>query len=196
MSCKWDGTFRHRVNTRAVWGGSKHLAVFWKDEGFTCGAVGPAEGLRRFTFHPCFFTPAFSLLLSCCRVSSDCFAPPQRQRKRSQWVSNCYRDHLQSFGILLPPEARLMDGDSLTLSSLSSPPSEMKTTRTSVVAAQHLGELPSLPGGEGISEVSLPVAVRKERWAQAVLCKHAEGWKGQWGWWEDSRSQASVPAAG
>lgn len=162
MSCKQDGTFWHRVNTRAVWGGSNPLAVFWKDEGFTCGAVGPAEGLRQLAFHPCFFTLAFSLLLSCCRVSSDCFAPPQRQQKRSQWVSNCYRDHLQSFGILLPPEARLMDGDSLTLSTLSSPPGEMKTIGTSVVVAQHLGELSSLPGGESVSEASFLVAVRKE----------------------------------
>lgn len=40
-----------------------------------------------------------------------------------------------------------MDGDSLTLSTLSSPPSEMKTVGTSIVAAQPLAELSSLPGG-------------------------------------------------
>lgn len=146
-SCEWDSTRWHGVNTWAVWGGSTHLAAFRKDEKFTSRAVGPLKGVRRLTFHPCFFTPAFSLPLSRCGVSSNCFAPPQRQLWHLQWVSNCYRDHLQSFGILLPPQARLMDGDSLTLSTLSSPPSEMKTVGTSVAAAQHLAELSFLPGG-------------------------------------------------
>lgn len=89
----------------------KRLVVFWKDEGFTSGAVGPPKGVRWLTFHPCFFTPAFSVLLSCCGVLSIHFAPPQRQPQLLQWVNNCYRDRLQSFGILLPPEARLLDGD-------------------------------------------------------------------------------------
>lgn len=62
-------------------------------------------------------------------------------------LSNCYRDHLQSFGILLSPEAQLMDGDSPTPSTFSSPPCEMKALDSSVAAAQHLAELSSLHRG-------------------------------------------------
>lgn len=95
-----------QVNIQALWGGSNPLAAFWKDEGFTSlGLLVSQKGVGRLTFHPCFFTSAFSLLLSGWGVSSNCFAPPQRQPQRLQWVSNCYRDHLQSFGILLPPQA-------------------------------------------------------------------------------------------
>lgn len=115
VSCEWEGTCQHRVNSWAVWGGSNPLNAFWKDERFISRAVHPPKGVRRLTFHPCFFTSAFSFPLLGCWVPSNCFAPPQKQPKGLQWVNNCCIDHLQSFGILLPPEARLMDGGSLTL---------------------------------------------------------------------------------
>lgn len=89
VSCGQDSLRRHGVHTWAVWGGSNPLAVFWKDEGFTSGAVDLPKGLRRLAFHACFFTPAFSFPSSCCGVSSNCFAPPQRQLQHLQWVSNC-----------------------------------------------------------------------------------------------------------
>lgn len=154
---------QHRVNNQAVWSGPNPLTAFWKDERFIFRAVRPPKGVRRFVFHACFFTPAFSFPLLGCWVLSNCFAPPQGQPKGLQWVNNCYRDCLQSFGILLPPKAWLMDGDSLTPSALSSPPSELKTVGTSIVTAQHLAELSSLPRGRVFQRQSLPVIVRKER---------------------------------
>lgn len=65
VSCEQNGRCQRRVNTRAFWGGSTPLAAFWKDEGFTSlGLLVPQKGIGRLTFHPCFFTPAFSLPLS------------------------------------------------------------------------------------------------------------------------------------
>lgn len=78
------GLCQHGVNTWAAWDGSKPLAVFWKDKGCASGAVGCPEEIRRLTFNPQFFTPAFSLLLLCCGVSSNHFAPSQRQPQQLQ----------------------------------------------------------------------------------------------------------------
>ena len=162
--------------------------------GFPSGAAGSSKGIRRFTFHPHFPTSAFSLPLLCCGVLSNRFAPPRRQPQRLQRVSNCYRDHLQSFGVLPPPDARLMDGDSLTLSTSSSPPSEMKPVGTSIVAAQRLAELSYLEGGcfRGISAGGS----RDRETGPSCPPETRRGEDSQWGWREDSRSWTLVPVTG
>lgn len=140
VSREQDSMCQHRANIQAVWGGAKPLTAFWKNEGFISRAfAAPRKGWEAH-FSPLLFS-------SNCRDLGLELCSTPKAAAAFAGLSDCCRDHLQSFGILLSSEAQLMDGDSPTPSTSSSPPCEMKALGSSVAAAQHLAELSSLPRG-------------------------------------------------